>query len=366
MRRYLVIGGSLLGVIFLGFYLYLKYAPDFGAYPNALSSGKYAQSVNYREMRFFNPFPIFPTARKGFGSSLRKMLFGTGGTPPTALPAAFGDNLWLRRDSAETLTWFGHSAFLVETGGKRILLDPMLTDRASPLPVGPKRFPTTQKIPLDKIRDIDAIVLSHDHYDHLDYQSIKTLDAHTGHYYTALGVGEHLKRWGIPSEKITELDWWESANLDPIRFMATPAQHFSGRRTNNRNSTLWASWVIQSNNFKLFFSGDGGYNQHFHEIGQKAGPFDLALIECGQYNPAWKDMHLMPEESVQAGIDLQARVLFPIHWGGFKLSIHSWQDPILRFTKAARENGMQYLHPTIGRTVPLKSEAPGDRWWEDI
>ena len=365
MRKYKVFSIVLLGLILSG-YFYLKYAPDFGAYPEALPAGKYDHSSNYREMRFLNPFPLLPTERKGFGSSLRKVLFGTGGTPPSPLPAQFGDNLWISSDTAETLTWFGHSAFLIEIGGKRILLDPMLTDRASPLPIGPKRFPTEQVIPLDQLRNIDAIVLSHDHYDHLDYKSIRALMEHTGHYYTALGVGEHLKRWGIPSEKITELDWWESAPLGSLQLTATPAQHFSGRRTSNRNSTLWASWVIQSNTRKLFFSGDGGYNQHFLEIGKKLGPFDLAMVESGQYNPAWEDMHMMPEESVQAGIDLGAKVILPIHWGGFKLSIHTWEDPIERFSRAAREKGIPYLHPTIGEIVYLGDSLPGKRWWEEF
>lgn len=365
-RRILYLFALIFSLILFSGWLYLRYAPAFGAYADALPPGKFEKSLQYRELRFINPFPLPPMERKGFGESMKKMLFGEGGEPLAPLPASFGSNLSDKSDRTNSLTWFGHSAFLLELEGKRILIDPMLTDKASPLPIGPTRFPTTEKIPLEKIRDIDAIILSHDHYDHLDYKSILTLKEHTGHFFTALGVGEHLKRWGIPAEKITELDWWETASLDSLQFTATPAQHFSGRRTNNRNTTLWASWVIAGRQYRIFFSGDGGYNQHFAEIGQKLGPFDLAMVECGQYNPAWKDMHMMPEESVQAGEDLRAAMLMPIHWGGFKLSIHTWKDPIERFMRAAEQRGIPYIHPRIGNPVVLEKAEAGDRWWEGI
>lgn len=354
--------GSLLA-LFAGSYLYLIYAPDFGAYEDNLSAIKYAHSPNYKEQQFRNPYVLPPRERKGFGKSLYKVLFAEREEPARPVPVKFDPAQLNKADTSLYLTWFGHSAFLIELEGKRILIDPMFSERASPLPIGPQRFPYAAPIPIEAIGNIDLIILSHDHYDHLDYTSILQLKDRTSHFLTGLGVGEHLKRWGVPEAKITELDWWENYQLDSLNFTATPAQHFSGRRMGNRNVTLWASWAIRGQHNSLFFSGDGGYNSHFGEIGKKLGPFDLALVECGQYNTVWKDMHMMPEESVQAGVDVGASVIMPIHWGAFTLSIHGWQEPPLRFIEAAKQKNIPYVHPFIGeRMEPLRGFA-GEQWW---
>ena len=182
-----------------------------------------------------------------------------------------------------------------------------------------------------------------------------------------LGVGAHLEAWGVASDKITELDWWEETSLNELKFVCTPAQHFSGRKFNNRQSTLWSSWVIKSPNENIYFSGDSGYASHFKEIGNKYGPFDLALLECGQYNQMWSDIHMMPEETAQAGLDLKANKIMPIHWAGFKLALHSWTDPIIRVKAKALELNLNVITPIIGENIVVKDSLNNYiNWWEGL
>lgn len=218
---------------------------------------------------------------------------------------------------------------------------------------------------MENLKNIDAIVISHDHYDHLDFESVKQLLPHTKKFYTALGVGSHLKRWGVPSSKIVELDWWQNSALENLTLTATPSRHFSGRTFSDRNKTQWASWVIEGKYNKIYFSGDSGYGPHFKSIGQKLGPFDFAMVECGQYNENWSAIHMMPEQSAQVGLDLDAKVIMPIHWGEFDLSLHSWTDPIERVTEAAKNLNQPIIHPRIGLRFEI-SEMPDDRWWESV
>ncbi len=264
------------------------------------------------------------------------------------------------------LTWFGHSAFLLEIDGKKILLDPMLGDTPAPHPLlGKKRYSQELPIEIEKLPFIDAIILSHDHYDHLDYPSIKKLKDKTGQFFVPLGLGSHLKSWGVPDNKIQEFNWWEATRWDGIQLVCTPARHFSGRGILDRNVTLWCSWVIQGRNHKIFFSGDSGYDDHFKEIGEKYGPFDISLLECGQYNEDWKAIHMMPEETVQAAIDLKSQMFIPIHWGAFTLAFHSWTDPVVRASKKAAELDMPMTTPRIGETIKIGSDDyPKEQWWD--
>ena len=267
-------------------------------------------------------------------------------------------------DSITQVTWYGHSAILLEIDGKNLLIDPMLGPAASPVSFLSKRFPYKNSINLENLPEIDAVIISHDHYDHLDYPSIKYLKNKTNHFFVPLGVGSHLKEWGIKPSKINELDWWQSISFEGLELVATPARHFSGRKFNDRNKTLWASWVILGRKDKVFFSGDGGYFKGFKEIGNKYGPFDFTMIECGQYNKNWAAIHMMPEESVQAHLDLRGKVLMPIHWGAFSLSLHSWKEPVERLLAKADAEDVIVTFPMIGQKLNIDAAiTDATRWW---
>lgn len=241
------------------------------------------------------------------------------------------------------ITWFGHSAVLLEIDGKRLMLDPMLGMSPSPVSFFSKRF--NEALPLD-IKDIpplDAVLISHDHFDHLGYSTILQLKDKTKHFFTPLGVASHLRKWGVEENKITELDWWNKIEFNGLQLVCTSSQHFSGRNF-KRNQTLWCSWVIKGKSEKLFFSGDSGYFEGFKEIGERFGPFDLCMLECGQYNELWKEIHMLPEQTVQANIDLKGKMLMPIHWGAFSLSLHKWNEPVERLTKYAQIKKCTSIH----------------------
>lgn len=264
------------------------------------------------------------------------------------------------------LTWFGHSTFLVEIDGKKILIDPMFGEVPAPHPMlGAKRFSENLPIEIEQLPFIDAVIYSHDHYDHLDYGSIQKLKHKVGQFFTPLGLGNHLVKWGVEQHKITELNWWESVVFENINLVCTPARHFSGRGLFDRANTLWCSWVIQGKNDNIFFSGDSGYDTHFKEIGKKYGPFDISLMECGQYNDNWKLIHMSPEETVQAAIDVKSKLTLPIHWGGFTLAFHEWTEPVERFLKKANAEKVLVTTPKIGEQIIINSpNFPKEKWWE--
>ncbi|MCL4113162.1 UNVERIFIED_CONTAM: hypothetical protein GTU68_065798 [Idotea baltica] len=293
-----------------------------------------------------------------------EMFTAESSTPSKPLPTRFVSKDLASTDSALHFTWYGHSSLLVEIDGKRILVDPMFGDAAAPVSFFSPRFALEHPIPLEEIRNIDAVIISHDHYDHLDYGSILAIKDQVGHFFTALGVGEHLKRWGVEAERISTLDWWSQVDFKGLELVCTPARHFSGRSLNDRNQSLWASWVIKGHDQKLFFSGDSGYAEHFLEIGDRHGPFDLAFIECGQYNVRWEPVHMMPEQSVLAAKDLKADYMMPIHWGSFRLSTHTWTDPILRVLQEGAVLDQKILHPYIGERVQLQEIMESNDWWD--
>jgi len=208
-------------------------------------------------------------------------------------------------------------------------------------------------------------LISHDHYDHLDYWSITKLKDNVKKFYVPLGVAAHLKAWGVEEVKIVEMDWWEEVKFEELVFACAPARHFSGRGLTNKDSTLWCSWVVKGDNANIFFSGDTGYNEGFKKIGEKYGPFDLTLLECGQYNEGWAEIHMMPEQTVQAHIDLRGKLLMPIHWAAFKLSVHPWQEPVERLLAKANSLGVKVTTPKIGEPVILGRTLPSSRWWEN-
>ncbi|WP_040951261.1 MBL fold metallo-hydrolase [Gorillibacterium massiliense] len=268
---------------------------------------------------------------------------------------------------ASRLTWFGHSAFLLELEGKRLLFDPMLGNRPSPVSwVGSKRYNRSLPAQPENLPEIDAVILSHDHYDHLDYSTILKLKNKTRRFLVPMGVRKILLKWGVSPEKVTEHAWWDKCEVDGFSLVCTPAQHFSGRGLIGRNRTLWCSWVINGEKTKIFFSGDSGYGPHFQEIGAKYGPFDLTVMECGQYNERWSDIHMMPEQTVQAHLDLGGKLMIPVHWSAFTLSLHSWTEPVERVTKAAANRNVTVSTPKIGEPVDVNSGSfPVSTWWRE-
>ncbi|GAB6459733.1 MBL fold metallo-hydrolase [Bacillus tropicus] len=271
-------------------------------------------------------------------------------------------------ESLESLTWFGHSASLLKIEGKKLLLDPMFGDASSPFPLfNSKRYSGTFSLEREDLQEIDAIIISHNHYDHLNYKSIMQLKDRVKHFYVPTGVAQYLIKWGVSPSKISEHNWWDEITFDNIKLVCAPARHFSGRSMTDRDCSLWCSWLILGQETKIFFSGDSGYSPHFKEIGDKYGPFDLTLMECGQYDPRWSAIHMLPEETVQAHIDVQGELLLPIHWGAFTLALHEWSDPVERVTKEANRLGVKITTPQIGESITLKStNYPSTAWWREI
>ncbi len=257
----------------------------------------------------------------------------------------------------------GHSSLLLRMQGEFILLDPVFSLRASPVQwAGPKRF---HDVPVDiaDLPSIKTVVISHDHYDHLDKATIKALDHKVENYVMPSGVGNHLRRWGISDNKITELAWWEAVQIADSRFTATPSQHFSGRGIADRDRTLWAGFAIEGLHDRVYFSGDSGYFPGFKEIGQEFGGFDLTMVETGAYNDLWQDIHMLPEQSIQAHIDLQGKLMMPIHNSTFDLSLHAWYEPLERAHLAAKQHQVELITPLIGTAYNVSQAQPTDTWW---
>lgn len=362
-----MIGWSVLIIILLivvAGVLFLNLSPQFGKGPNKIQKEAFSKFENYKEGKFVNesesPMDVnFWKMMKEFTKEAPSR------KPSKSLTLEQLDFEQLSKTDQAQLIWFGHSTCLLIIDNKSILLDPMFGDTPSPLSfMGTKRFTKDLLSVVDQFPFIDAVILSHDHYDHLDYGSIQLLKDKVGKYYTPLGVGNHLKAWGVDSNRIHELNWWDTIDFEGIHLTCTPARHFSGRGMLDRASTLWCSWVIKGAKESLFFSGDSGYDLHFKKIGDKYGPFDLALMECGQYNEDWKYIHMMPEETAQAASDVKAKLVLPIHWGGFTLAFHDWTDPVERLLHKAKELSVPVATPKIGEVITLGSgNYPVEKWW---
>lgn len=265
--------------------------------------------------------------------------------------------------SGTKITWFGHSSYLLEIDKLKILVDPVFSNTTSPFSfIGNKSYKGTDFIRAEDIPELDVLLITHDHYDHLDYPSILKLKGKVKHFLTSVGVASHLLRWGIPADQITELAWGDQATLSGLKFTANPGRHFSGR-TFKRNQSLWSSFVLETGQHKIFLGGDSGYDSHFKAIGDQYGPFDIALLECGQYNAYWPDIHMYPEQTVQAAKDLKAAVLMPVHWGKFSLALHDWDEPVTRVVKSGKEQEQKITTPLLGETVILDGYYPDAHWW---
>lgn len=322
-------------------------------------------SAHYSDGKFHN---LQPTQEMSFQRSVKAFWVFFTEKDKNSEPEQPIDTLALTpdelRQAPDLSLWrLGHSTLLIKLDGKFWLTDPVFAERASPFGfAGPKRF-HAPPIAREDLPEIEAVILSHDHYDHLDEQTVVALAPRVKRFLAPLGVGDRLIAWGIPADKVQQFDWWEEAEIGGIRFVATPAQHFSGRGLRDRNSTLWSSWAILSPEVRVFFGGDSGYFDGFKTIGERFGPFDVTLLENGAYNQAWADIHMFPEQTVQAHIDLKGKQLVPIHNGTFDLSIHSWTEPLERIVSAAAERNVKLGTPRIGERIDMLSPAKSYAWW---
>lgn len=348
-------------------YAYLHFNPQFGGRISPADKRAYAQSPQWDGQKFVNQSEtkVDVNLRTMPGLIRANLKDRKQRIPQHPLPVQpFNSQAWNSSNAHFQFIWYGHSVVLMKLAGKTILIDPMFGPDASPVgPVRTPRFSQNTLDILDTLPDLDAVFLTHDHYDHLDYASIQKLKGKVVHYYVALGVKRHLRHWGIPAGQITEYDWWDTGRLGDIQFTFTPSRHFSGRGLTDRTKCLWGGWAFITPQKRIYWSGDGGYASHFSEIGDKLGPFDWAFLECGQYYKLWTQVHQLPEEAVQAAIDVGAKVSTPVHWGAFKLAPHHWQDPVERFAAAAKNKGITTAFPELGQLVIEKDKLPCQHWW---
>lgn len=340
----------------------LSSCASLGAKPTGDRLARIAASPNYRDGQFRNREEV-PPPSGGLPGILKGALFDNSprNRPKSALPSRKTDLSSLPRDR-DALVWLGHSSYFLVLGGKRFLVDPALNGDSRILTA----FPGSRVYGPEDIPEIDYLVITHDHYDHLDYKTALALRDRVSLVLTGLGTGAHLERWGYSPERIVEFDWDEGRVFpDGVSVAATTARHFSGRTT-ARNRALWVSFVVSSGGRKVFLGGDSGYGAHFAEIGAVHGPFDLVLLECGQYNERWRWSHLFPEETARAAADLGARYLLAGHWGKYSLSLHAWDEPIRRLLPAAASLGVPVLHPMVGEPVLLDGPGSFGAWWEGV
>ncbi len=344
--------------------LFLLLWPPFGSSPSKSDRLDYARRAsNYQANKFQNEGDFTLMSNNGTNEfiSHKKPI------PTDKIPVE--KPIITENPSKEdfTITWLGHSSLLITLNGLNILVDPVFNDITSPVSfIGPKRF-SDLPLSIEELPSIDLVLITHDHYDHLDYQTIKNIDSKVSHYIVPLGIENHLISWHINQDKITNLAWWEETNFSDLMIALTPARHYSGRSLGDQGNTLWGSYVLKSANYQVYLSGDSGYYNHFNEIYQKYGEFDLALLDSGQYDANWTNVHMKPQESVQAAIDLHTKVAMPIHWGAFRLANHPWDDTAVAFTQYAKSQNLSYFIPKIGQTVNFSEyNKYQEEWWQNI
>lgn len=349
--------------------LFINLNPAFGGNQTKEQKEFYNKFDNYVNGKFVNESPInMSMSFSDILSMIKDSIKGSNDRNPNGEIHVDKFDWEKIKGEKDSLTWLAHSSFLLSIDNKKLLLDPILGPIASPVSfAGSRRYKYSENMlnVIDEMPPIDAVFISHDHYDHLDYESIAKLKSKVAHFFVPFGVNSHLIRWGIPKEKITELNWWDKIEYQGLTIVLTPSKHFSGRGILNRNTTLWGGWLILGKNTRLYTSGDGGYGSHFKEIGDKYGPIDITLIECGQYDRRWSGIHMKPEQSVKANIDVVGKNMMLMHWGAFTLAFHGWKEPIERALKEAKKSEVNLIAPKIGETVILDSDinVPFSAWW---
>ncbi len=331
------------------------------------SAARMAESPNYADGHFINlepfPKPTLGKTLKIFSRFITETRVNGVPEQPLPLEPMSAAQLAARLSNDTAVYRMGHSTLLLTLESEFWLTDPIFSDRASPVQwAGPKRF---HPVPIDpaELPPIKGVIISHDHYDHLDKGTIKMLHSKVEAFYVPLGVGQYLLEWGVPVEKIHEFDWWQEHQVGNVTLVSTPSNHFSGRGLLDGNTTLWSSWVIKTPKHNLFFSGDSGYFNGFKTIGEKYGPFDLTMMENGAYDPMWEHVHMTPEQSLQAHMDLNGKVMLPIHNGTFELAFHAWTDPFERLGALAAEAGQIMATPIMGQRWQLNEAVPQLAWW---
>ncbi|MEN2487244.1 MBL fold metallo-hydrolase [Flavobacterium sp. B11] len=360
----------LLFLIGFAIYMFLQH-PKFGKAPSGARLVQIQNSPQYKNGKFENQ-SFTPDLAEG--ATMAGVLFEfffkkVDRKIPTDLIPSVKTNLLELPLDQDILVWFGHSSYFIQLEGKRFLIDPVFSGNASPIPGTTKSFKGTDIYTVDDLPEIDYLLITHDHYDHLDYDTFLKLKPKTKKIITALGVGSHLEFWGFPSENIIEKDWYSTIKLDEnLTIHTAPSRHFSGRGF-KRCNTLWTSFILETKDFKMYLGGDSGYDSHFAAIGEKYGPFDIALIDNGQYNEKWKYIHNMPEDVIKAMKDLKAKRVFPVHSSKFALSLHSWDEPLNKVTELNRlsENPISLITPMIGEAVELKNDKQEfKQWWKGV
>ncbi|NNV55252.1 MBL fold metallo-hydrolase [Limnovirga soli] len=337
----------------------------FGSNPSGKHLEALMQSPNYQKSGFTN-ISVTPVMSEdgSFIKTTRDYINKPKTTAPPAPLPFIKTNLHQLNGTDPVIVWFGHSSYFIRVGGKNFLIDPVFSGNAAPFSFMVKAFPGSNEYTVADMPPIDYLILTHDHYDHLDYHTIIQLQPKVNSVYCSLGVGAHLQFWGYPAAIIHEMDWWQTHQLDTgIQLTAAPARHFSGRGM-VRAKTLWSSFVLEAAGYRLYLGGDSGYDTHFKAIGNRFGRFDIAILESGQYNPSWAHIHMMPEQTVQAAADLNAALLLPVHWAKFTLALHPWNEPVQRVLAHAAQLNIPVTTPKIGEPVIINQAHPNSHWWQ--
>ena len=335
---------------------------------NLTLQNRLKNSPQFYNGKFHNKVDGIYDAGKAWRTGISEILFGNRIDPvPEQRPPIqrfTGRDFYKNSDESLLFSRIGHSTILLQIGNKVWLTDPIFSERASIFQwIGPKRFHPVP-ISVEELPPIEGVLISHNHYDHLDHDSIVKLQDRAKHFYVPLGLGEILVSWGVRSDKITELDWWETRQIGNVELVSTPAQHFSGRGLFDTDETLWTSWVIRTPQHSVYFSGDTGYFEGFREIGKKYAPFDLAFLECGGYDDSWRSMHMMPEDNLKAFKDLKGKILVPIHNGTFDMAFHPWYEPMEKIMNLIHENNIQSVMPLMGQIVDINNIPKIVPWWK--
>ncbi len=348
----------------MDFFSNLLHIPQLGASASQKEIAEFKKLDYFKHNRFVNPVETMmtpPPAKIMWDFAFRK----ENRYPSAPIPSIAQNHEEYNQAVSNEFpvsSWLGHSSIFLNMAGLNILIDPVFSKRASLFSfLGPSAFPYSSPISLSNFPNIDLVLISHDHYDHLDYHTIKQLKS--THFIVPLGVGAHLRTWGIQKDKIIELGRWQETDFKSLKITLTPTRHFSGRGLKDRFKSLWGGFALKGDDKNVFFSGDSGYFQGFKEIGKRLGPFDLAFIENGQYNKYWSNIHMMPEETALVGEDIGASYVVPVHWGKFSLSLHSWYEPVERFLKSSNSYSYKTLYPLPGAII-----SPADRnnyWWRN-
>ncbi|MDO9375885.1 MAG: MBL fold metallo-hydrolase [Ferruginibacter sp.] len=367
LKRIMIFFLSIVVILVIAVALYMQH-PKFGANPSGASLEKLKTSPNFKDGSFVNR-SYTPSLTEGY--SMGKVMFNflfrkpKGTTPTGIIPSVRTDLKNL--PAGNWLAWFGHSSYFIQADGLKLLVDPIFSGNASPIPGSTKAFKGSDVYSVEDLPEIDYVFISHDHYDHLDYQTMQQLKGKVKKVICGLGVGAHLERWGYAPADIIEMDWDTDVQLQQgAKVFGLTTRHFSGRSF-KRDQTLWMAYLLQTPKRKIYIGGDGGFDKHFAAIGALHGPIDLAILENGQYNEAWKAIHFLPGENLQAAVDLKARRLMPVHSGKFDLAMHDWDEPLNEMDRLDQTVGIPLVTPVIGELVNLDDTAQVfSKWWKEV